>query len=551
MGVGKMILLNLNSNKELSIRKTSDNFTGENGFETIRIISNNEVSGNQLQSLRAELYVSNFFDENWSTFNDCIPIIFEKNETGNFVFETPVKQQYTVYPKIGFYIKLTGTDGIIGKTNTVVTSVLHHKDSTIDTSNSIELFDKYKEDIPIKSTQEAIKENERRLTRIYFKKNCDNWTTPRIYLFNKKTAPHYYNSSFCNWDESPYMMQDKSDMDLYYFDAPIDCYQYVVFFCDISDGGNNYKTSDLLIPKGTQYPHLYYWQSPIGYDGIWANMHDKTFNLYIQTNMTKDINQSCLYHTQDLNYEIYCDEKQVTGVAMGEIGVSVSHTPVKYKCFKIPLSAQNITIKCSNLYQDENTENTYKDDNGIRWLSINYKAFELCYNIPIIYHYVDTVRGVVQHYDFEIFNGSNDPEFMFETRYALSEYQLYNDVWNVLCKDLKENIQSTAITYSNGHWSTPSSGYIKSGYYYYMSIFGKPLCRLNGCIQASSSVTFSGTYIERLPVYSKSFIEQKLVDDYGNCADIWISSNSSYLYYQITKRIENTPVNIPFSFIYY
>lgn len=120
--------------------------------------------------------------------------------------------------------------------------------------------------------------------RIWFKKNCENWSTPRIYLFSQDTnVPHLNAEKAWDWNDSPYMIQSEAATDLYYFDLLISQYSNVIFFCDkIGNGGFNYKTRDLKLPNHVHYKELYYWQSPIGFDGIWANKDKQTFNLYTQ-----------------------------------------------------------------------------------------------------------------------------------------------------------------------------------------------------------------------------------------------------------------------------
>ena len=84
-----MLILRLNENKTLTLNKTSSNFTGENNFEKIRIVADKTVGDKQLQDLKTELYVYNLIDEDWSTFNDCVPVEWT-NENEKLIFEIPI-----------------------------------------------------------------------------------------------------------------------------------------------------------------------------------------------------------------------------------------------------------------------------------------------------------------------------------------------------------------------------------------------------------------------------------------------------------------------------
>ncbi|MCH5301174.1 MAG: hypothetical protein J1E56_07635 [Ruminococcus sp.] len=141
-----MLILKLDENKVLHPDKKSNNYTGENNFEKIRIISSPTFSDRNLTDLNVELYIYNIINDERSIFNDCVPCKF-KEENGELIFEIPIKGQYTVFPQLGMYLKFTDQSGTVGKTNVVKTMILYHKDNTIDTSNSITLFEKYKKEI--------------------------------------------------------------------------------------------------------------------------------------------------------------------------------------------------------------------------------------------------------------------------------------------------------------------------------------------------------------------------------------------------------------------
>lgn len=403
-----MLILRLNSNKELSYTNTTSTYSNENNFDNIRIVASPIIDGKNIEDYKVELYIYNILSQEWNTFNDCIPCDFVL-ENNKYIFEIPVKSQYTTCPRLGFYCKFT-KDGVVGKTNVVETPVLYHKDNMIDIGNSIEVFEKYKKDIC--SVNQEIKR------RIWFKKNCPEWTTPRIYLFTNRDMTNSIapvlgvfrdKEDIWNFDDSPYMIKDENEEDLYYYDIPVCQHRNIIFFCDLKDsGGFNYKTTDLVIPLGYLYNSLFYWQSPIGYNGIWADKETNSFKLFIQYGRcyekAKD-SYSLTVKIDDINASVY---------NLGTLGCGGSHMGYWYSYVDVPLTASNVYIHIKANYYSGNVPQIYE-------LSKSFCLSELCYNFSGIYQY--SSRDLC-NYDVSL-----DEVFMFQTRYSATEYQLYRDAY--------------------------------------------------------------------------------------------------------------------------
>ena len=275
--------------------------------------------------------------------------------------------------------------------------------------------------------------NEIKPQKIFFKKNCPDWTTPRVYLFSQfgnLVAPHLDNYlPPWDWEDSPYMEQDKNDPDLYYIDLPTTKYNQIIFFCDEEASGFNYKTKDLVIPVGQTYPTLCYWQSPIGYDGIWIDRDTNSFSLFLQVG--------------DNPHSITVDDEEITGQRLGVIGVGCSYEGQKYTKYQIPLSSEKIII-------------------SIREQSKEYSVHELCYNIPICYlkRNEDWANGYPPEVSFniDVFDGGVDSEFMFDTRYSIIGYNLYRDIYRNLYE----------ILYKSNDNEQPSGNQAIEGYNWYI-----------------------------------------------------------------------------------
>lgn len=362
-----MLLLRLNSNKELSCDATTSIYSSENNFDTIRIIASPTIDDKSIEDYKVELYVYNILNRDWNTFNDCVLCDFTL-ENNKCVFETPVKSQYTHCPCLGLYCKITNKDGVVGKTNTVEMPVFYHKDNIIDTGNSIQVFEKYRENIA-KNALDILQGSD----FIYFKKECENWNAPRIYFFNK-SYPETGKHEAWAFDSSPYMLLNNEG---YYYYPKLIGYDNVIFFCDkIDPFGWNYKTNDLTIPSSSWYKSPLFVQSEIGYDGFWADYTTKKTKLLVQLNWTDQISDIYKNSSIDVKYldvnnvkiipEI-CDFGMITNGMFGEN--EAIKNPYKYIELPIDFSKLFITFH-SGAYTKSYTAERYKT----------------CYEYPVLYN---------------------------------------------------------------------------------------------------------------------------------------------------------------------
>lgn len=368
-----MLLIRINSNKELSYTNTTSTYSNENNFDNIRIIASPIIDGKNIEDYKVELYIYNILGQEWNTFNDCIPCSFVL-ENNKYIFETPVKSQYTTCPRLGFYCKFIGENGVVGKTNVVETPVLYHKDNTIDASNSIGIFEKYKENI-LKNASDILQDS----NFIYFKQECDNWSAPRIYFFNKENLNNGNKNEAWGWNDSPYMIQNE---DGYYYYPLIKGYDNVIFFCDEKYYGFNYKTSDLTIPSSNWYKAPLFVQSEIGYDGFWADYNTKTAKLLVQipwcgleVDIYKDFNASAEYvGTNGVTVipKIY-DFGLVGNTAPGYTSNAGIRNPYKY--IELPIDFTDLAVTFHS-----NTTNV------IRIKTYVAKKIQICYEYPVVYH---------------------------------------------------------------------------------------------------------------------------------------------------------------------
>lgn len=365
-----MLILRLDSNKELSCTNTTSTYSNENYFDNIRIVASSIIDGKNIEDYKVELYIYNILDQDWNTFNDCIPCEFVL-ENNKYIFETPVKSQYTTCPRLGFYCKFTNQDGVVGKTNVVETPVLYHKDNIIDTSNSIQVFEKYKEDI-LKDASDVLQDS----NFIYFKKECNNWDVPRIYFFNKQ-YPDGGNLEAWAFGDSPYMIQNE---DGYYYYPKIKGYDNVIFFCDKTADGWNYRTNDLTIPASSWYKAPLFVQSEIVYDGFWADYNTKTTKLLVQldwsgsavSNIYKDSAISAEYVSVD-EVKTVPDIYDFGMVRNGIFGES-SDIRNPYKYIELPIDFTDLSITFNGVSNNMTYTKTYA-----------VKRREICYEYPVAY----------------------------------------------------------------------------------------------------------------------------------------------------------------------
>lgn len=362
-----MLILRLNSNKELSYTNTTSTYSNENNFDNIRIVASPIIDGKNIEDYKVELYIYNILSQEWNKFNDCIPCDFVL-ENNKYIFEIPVKSQYTTCPRLGFYCKFIGGNGVVGKTNVVETPVLYHKDNTIDVSNSIQTFEKYKKDI-LKGASDILQDS----NFIYFKKECDNWSTPRIYFFNKQ-YPDGENLEAWAFGDSPYMLQNGEG---YYYYPKINGYDNVIFFCDKRDSSYfNYKTQDLTIPASSWYKAPLFVQSEIGYDGFWADYNTKKTKILVQLNWTNRVSDIYKNSSIDVEYldvnnvkiisEI-CDFGMITNGMFGKDGAIKN----PYKYIELPIDFLELSITFHS---------------GAYTKSYPAKRYETCYEYPVLYN---------------------------------------------------------------------------------------------------------------------------------------------------------------------
>lgn len=122
--------------------------------------------------------------------------------------------------------------------------------------------------------------------KIYFKKTCDNWGTPRVYFykhdFNYPDTDGYGGRfEAWQWSESPYM-NDEGD-GLYSYEL-LNGYNKVIFFDDNTDstGYWQYKTEKLTIPPLALYKQPLFLQQSVGFNGIWGDYATGTLKLFVQ-----------------------------------------------------------------------------------------------------------------------------------------------------------------------------------------------------------------------------------------------------------------------------
>ncbi len=362
-----MLILRLNSNKELSYTNTTSIYSNENNFDTIRIVASPTVNGKSIMEYKVELYIYNVLNQGWNTFNDCILCDFV-SENNKYTFEIPIKSQYTTCPRLGFYFKFTNQDGVVGKTNVVETPILYHNDNTIDVDNSIQVFEKYKKNI-LKNASDVLYDS----YFIYFKKECDNWDTPRIYFFNKEYSEGQIDFESWVFNDSPYMLQNE---DGYYYYPRIKGYDNVIFFCDKTDSGWNYKTNDLTIPASTWYKTPLFVQSEIGYDGFWADYNTKTTKLLVQLDWTTVVPN--VYRDSNISAEYVSDEiKTVSKICdFGMVRNGVFNTEIRnpYKYIELPIDFIDLSITFNGVSNNTTYTKNY-----------NLKRLEICYEYPVAY----------------------------------------------------------------------------------------------------------------------------------------------------------------------
>lgn len=232
---------------------------------------------------------------------------------------------------------------------------------------------------------------------IYFKKECENWSTPRIYFFISQ--PYNLGSNQQNecwaWEDSPYMLQNDEG---YYYYPLIKGYDNVIFFSDEKDNsGWNYKTLDLRIPSNEWYRNPLFVQSEIGYGGFWADYNTKQTKLLVQLNqdLFNDIN---LYRDSSLSAKYIDSKNNPIILKIHDFGMVINakyyDNTVKspYKYVKLPIDFVELTLNIESI----NRSSTF-----------NLKRYEMCYEYPVAYASTTSIS-------LQYFNAILDPNLKYK-----------------------------------------------------------------------------------------------------------------------------------------
>ena len=219
----------------------------------------------------------------------------------------------------------------------------------------------------------------RRANYIYFKKNCKEWSHPRINLFNTQSASSY--TGICS-DGSPYM-EDMGN-DLYRFLLPPywgNC-EKVIFFCDKkSKDGLYYQTTDSYIPIGDMYEQPIYYQSSIGYDGIWGDYLTNSFKIAILFNSKIKLNNKELITNHDsdgiVKVSIQNNDTELLYDLVNNSNSSNNQIQgPAYQFIDVPFDFKEFTISTQKYknYQGNITES----------VSRTIELDKICYGIPVL-----------------------------------------------------------------------------------------------------------------------------------------------------------------------
>ena len=132
-----MTTLYLQANKVLQTVTCSQNYQGENSFETLRIISSDTVSGHDLSDCTVECHIINPSGE-----GDIIQLAFTGDEP---TAEVLLSKKYTaVNGDLTVFLKLFCEGDVIGLTNEVTVRIKEHKAVTSYIPDSqLTLLDQY------------------------------------------------------------------------------------------------------------------------------------------------------------------------------------------------------------------------------------------------------------------------------------------------------------------------------------------------------------------------------------------------------------------------
>lgn len=209
---------------------------------------------------------------------------------------------------------------------------------------------------------------------IYFKKNCPDWSEPRIYFFNTDGISDGYNEAW-EWQYSPYMTPNEEG---YYYFPIVRGFDNVIFFCDETDAsGFNYKTDNLLIPTSSWCNTPLFYQSDIGANGFWADYMTKTAKLIVQHNVhSTSINASGGTKLTDVKGISNSNSINLSVRDMGLISNSLIGIKNHYEYFEF-------LIDCEELHFTFNEKNPSGD--LVFSQECQVKVQEVCYIYPVVY----------------------------------------------------------------------------------------------------------------------------------------------------------------------
>lgn len=136
-----MTTLYLQENKVLHTVTYTQNFQGENAFETLRIISANTISGHALNDCIIELHIVNPNGE-----GDIVQLNFDgETEKGEPMCDILLSNKYTaVNGELTVFLKLFCDNDVIGLTNEVTIKIREHQAiSSYMSDGQLTLLDQY------------------------------------------------------------------------------------------------------------------------------------------------------------------------------------------------------------------------------------------------------------------------------------------------------------------------------------------------------------------------------------------------------------------------
>lgn len=136
-----MVLLYLNSSKMLHAVKRTCNYQGENSFETLRIISSENVSGHALSDCIVECHIINPNGE-----GDIVQLDFNgTTPQGEPTCDILLSNKYTaVNGELTVFLKLFCGNDVIGLTNEITIKIREHQAvSSYMSEGQLTLLDQY------------------------------------------------------------------------------------------------------------------------------------------------------------------------------------------------------------------------------------------------------------------------------------------------------------------------------------------------------------------------------------------------------------------------